>query len=147
VSYEDVRYNHIFGAKPGYQKLEFCIRQALRDRLRYVWVDTCCINKQSDPELSEAINSILRWYQRAAKCYVHLSDHSASQGWDHFGQSRWFTRGWTLQELLAPRQVDFYDASGEHLGNRTTLAEWINCTTKIAHTALEGRRLNAFSVE
>lgn len=147
VSYEDIRNGNNFLSKPGFRKLSFCYGRVLQDGLQYCWVDTCCINKQSDPELSEAINSMFRWYKRAARCYVYLSDHTTSQGWEHFSQSRWFTRGWTLQELLAPRQVDFYDADGLHLGNKTTLAPWINYTTRIPPSALSGQPLDTFSVQ
>jgi hypothetical protein len=148
VSYEDLRHGSNISSKPGFEKLNFCIGQAQRDGLQYCWVDTCCINKQSDQELTEAINSMFRWYQRAAKCYVFLTDHIASGGWQHFGQSRWFTRGWTLQELLAPQQVDFYDAYGHYLGNKTTLASWINHITRIPPSALSGDQpLQTFSVQ
>lgn len=63
----------------------------------YVWVDTCCIDKKSSAELNEAINSMYKWYERAAICYVYLSDVS---GKEDIAKSSWFTRGWTLQELL-----------------------------------------------
>src|ERR1700759_1128834 len=91
-------------SKPGYRKLEFCAEQAKKDNLRYMWVDTCSIDKSSSAELSEAINSMFRWYQNSSKCYVFLSDFSI-QGKSkedknaEFRKSRWFTRGWTLQEL------------------------------------------------
>src|SRR5204863_8204286 len=99
--------------KAGYKKINFCAQQAERDGLRYFWVDTCCIDKSNSSELSEAINSMFRWYQNAAKCYVYLSDvlitqRRASNEFfelsleSAFRASRWFTRGWTLQELLAP---------------------------------------------
>ncbi|KAF2820928.1 HET-domain-containing protein [Ophiobolus disseminans] len=82
--------------KPGYEKICFCGEQAQQDRLKYFWVDSCCINKSDKAELSHAIQSMFRWYQNATKCYVYLSDEPA------FKSSRWFMRGWTLQELLAP---------------------------------------------
>ena len=64
-------------AKAGYKKLQFCREQAARDGLQYFWVDTCCIDKSNNTELSEAINSMFRWYRNTAKCYVYLSDVSA----------------------------------------------------------------------
>jgi hypothetical protein len=71
----------------------------------------CCIDKRSSAELPEAINSMYKWYWDAAICYAYLSDVSASPGSEHkLKSSRWFTRGWTLQELLAPDVVEFYDA-------------------------------------
>lgn len=60
--------------KAGYAKIRFCVNKAAEDGLKYSWVDTCCINKLTSDELSIAINSIFRWYQRAMKCYVYLSD-------------------------------------------------------------------------
>ena len=108
------------GDKAGYKKVEFCRQQAACDGLQYFWVDTCCIDKSSSAELSEAINSMFRWYQRADKCYAYLSDvflFAASldqslqipKDWrPSFRASRWFTRGWTLQELIAPSSVVFF---------------------------------------
>ena len=106
-------------SKTGYDKIRFCGQQAKRDGLQHFWVDTCCIDKSNHVELQEAINSMFRWYQKAAKCYVYLSDVSITKRrandecfeytWEPaFRESRWFTRGWTLQELLAPRSVEFF---------------------------------------
>jgi len=90
-------------SKAGYEKICFCGEQARRDGLKYSWVDTCCIDKSNHSELSEAINSMFRWYHKAAKCYVYLSDVSTNdqdqvdpslQSWQSaFRDSRWFTRG------------------------------------------------------
>ena len=145
--------------KPGYKKLVFCQRQAAHDGLRFFWVDTCCINKRSDPELSEAINSMFRWYKKAVHCYVYLSDVvgtsprkentlEGTKGWESaFRNSRWFTRGWTLQELIAPRTVKFYNADGELLGDKFSLVSIIRDITGIAEEALQGHSLSTFSVE
>ena len=106
-------------SKAGYDKIRFCGEQARRDGLQYFWVDTCCIDKSNNNELSEAINSMFRWYRNAAKCYVYLSDvlrpafdmndKSNQLPWESaFRKSRWFTRGWTLQELIAPASVEFF---------------------------------------
>ncbi|KAF2195847.1 HET-domain-containing protein, partial [Zopfia rhizophila CBS 207.26] len=119
-------------SKIGYDKIRFCGQQAERDGLRYFWVDACCINKSNHVELQEAINSMFRWYQNAAKCYVYLSDVSAAKRkasdevskstWEPaFRESRWFTRGWTIQELLAPHSVEFFSREGKQLGNKRTL--------------------------
>jgi len=152
VSYEEFRSQSDavqagLRKRPGYRKLNFCSLQVSRDGLHYFWVDTCCINKQSDPELTEAINSMFRWYQRAAKCYVYLSDHVVGNGWSSFSRSRWFTRGWTLQELLAPLSVEFYDANGDYLGEKATLAARIKSTTGISENALHGQPLHTFSIK
>ncbi|KAK0655719.1 hypothetical protein B0T16DRAFT_424448 [Cercophora newfieldiana] len=75
----------------------------------YAWVDTCCIDKSSSAELTEAINSMFKWYQNAKVCYAFLSDFPASADSNEALEiCRWFTRGWTLQELIAPRDVTFF---------------------------------------
>jgi hypothetical protein len=114
-------------SKAGYGKIRFCGEQARRDGLEYFWVDTCCIDKSNNTELAEAINSMFRWYRDAAKCYVYLSDVSITKPntstllseftWESaFRASRWFTRGWILQELLAPDSVEFFSRAGKRLG-------------------------------
>jgi hypothetical protein len=86
--------------KAGYKKIEFCRKQAIRDGILHFWVDTCCIDKANNTELSEAINSMFRWYKKAYKCYVYLSDvstlghaaadHSFTTTWKAaFRSSRW----------------------------------------------------------
>ncbi|RYP01934.1 hypothetical protein DL765_010801 [Monosporascus sp. GIB2] len=144
--------------KTGYSKLVFCGKQAAKDGLQFFWVDTCCIDKSSSAELSEAINSMFQWYQKADKCYVYLSDVlvggsvgsdlSSQQPWKQaFQNSRWFTRGWTLQELLAPKSVEFFSAGGEPLGNRISLLQEIHDATGISIQALVGSPLSEFSVD
>ena len=142
--------------KNGWKKIEFCARQAEADGFRYIWVDTCCIDKKNAVELSEAINSMFRWYQKAARCYVYLSNVSTQGGeqerqvnpaWEPaFKRSRWFTRGWTLQELIAPTLVDFFSLEGERLGNKLTLEPMIHEITGIATSALRGDTLSNFSI-
>jgi hypothetical protein len=144
--------------KAGYGKIHFCGEQARRDRLEYFWVDTCCIDKSSSAELSEAINSMFRWYQKAARCYVYLSDvsiqkrkasnTSAECTWESaFRASRWFTRGWTLQELLAPRSVEFFSREGNRIGNKRTLEQQIHEITGVPATALRENPLSQFDVD
>jgi hypothetical protein len=136
--------------KEGYQKIFFCARQAERDGLRYFWVDTCCIDKTNNTELSEAINSMFCWYQNAEKCYVYLPDveHNTlgGDGGSAFRESRWFTRGWTLQELLAPKSVEFFSKQGFGLGSRESLRDVIHNITGIPVNALLGGQLSDFSV-
>lgn len=108
VSYTDVvEGRHM--SKVGYAKIRSCGEQAKKDGLTHFWVDTCCINKESSAELSEAINSMYAWYQNADICYAYLSDVRDSE---EYGESAWFERGWTLQELLAPADVLFSTQSG-----------------------------------
>ena len=101
----------------GYRKIKDCCKLAASDGWQYIWIDTCCIDKTSSAELSEAINSMYRWYGEAQICYAYLADvDSAGQNdpltMRRFERSRWFTRGWTLQELLAPDFLVFYDILG-----------------------------------
>jgi hypothetical protein len=142
-------------SKAGYEKIIFCGEQAARDSLQYFWVDTCCIDKWKIPELSRAINSMFRWYKNAAKCYAFLSDVSRPTAdaqlnqdiWEaSFRKSRWFTRGWTLQELLAPASIDFFSSQRQRIGDKTSLEQQIWEITCIPLTALRGDALNEFSV-
>ncbi|KAF7531972.1 hypothetical protein G7054_g8378 [Neopestalotiopsis clavispora] len=138
--------------KPGYHKLKFCSNQASRDGLEYFWIDTCCIDKSNSAELTEALNSMYRWYQNAARCYVFLSDVSSPMPGppdilpSTFWRSRWFTRGWTLQELIAPPQVDFYSLESQWLGNKISLRQPIHEITAIPFDALQGRMVTEFTV-
>ncbi|KAH6646983.1 hypothetical protein BKA67DRAFT_684456 [Truncatella angustata] len=139
--------------KAGYRKVEFCGDQTQKDNLEYFWVDSCCIDRSSSAELSRSINSMFRWYQNAQKCYVYLQDVSTLKGDDReswepsFRNSRWFTRGWTLQELLAPKTVEFYSKEGQKLGDRKTLEGPVHEATGIARKALQGTPLTQFDVE
>jgi len=159
---QEVTYDELLAGKSvdksGYDKIRFCVNKAAEDGLQYSWVDTCCINKATSDELSTAINSMFRWYQRACKCYVYLSDVSTSIrasamgtlqcSWEaDFRKSRWFTRGWTLQELLAPASVEFFSKEGERLGSRASLEQLIHEITKIPVTVLRGQELAEVSIE
>jgi Heterokaryon incompatibility protein (HET) len=142
--------------KVGYKKIEFCQKQAASDGLQYFWVDTCCIDKSSSAELTEAINSMFCWYRHAVKCYVYLSDVSKNehdqtslsfQPWEAtFRSSRWFTRGWTLQELIAPRTVEFFSLEGNRLGDKKSLEQQVHEVTGVTVKALQGNTLRDFSV-
>ncbi|KAF1811427.1 HET-domain-containing protein [Eremomyces bilateralis CBS 781.70] len=141
--------------KDGYRKIKFCEARAIGHGLEYSWVDTCCIDKSSSAELSEAINSMFRWYRDAAKCYVYLSDVNALRGevtdqlsWEPaFRKSRWFKRGWTLQELLAPRSVEFYSVEGTRLGDKESLQSQIHEITGIPIRVLQGYPLSIYTVD
>jgi tetratricopeptide (TPR) repeat protein len=135
--------------KPGYAKLRFCARQADQDGLKYFWIDACCIDKSSSAELSEAINSMFRWYNKATRCYVYLSDvpnprDPTSTVESAFPDSRWFTRGWTLQELIAPSSVQFFSREGELLGNKKSREQQLHRITGINIEALQGIPLAQF---
>lgn len=107
--------------KAAFPKLQGAARRALADGCRYLWVDTCCIDKNSSAELSEAINSMFKWYSTAAVCYVYLvdcmtPDFDTQRGYDQFVHSKWWTRGWTLQELLAPSRLIFFTSAWVEIG-------------------------------
>ena len=145
VTFEDITTG-ADTTKIGYDKLRFCVQQAAKDGLAYSWVDTCCINKASEPELSQAIRSMFRWYRDAKRCYVYLYDVQRSTGdvgWEtEFTGSHWFSRGWTLQELLAPQNLDFFSRHWARLGDKSTLRELVYKRTNIPIAALMG---NIFS--
>jgi len=133
VSFGDMCRNPTTATRlKGWSKIRKSAEFARRDGIEYIWIDTCCIDKSSSAELSEAINSMFRWYQQAAVCYAFLSDvllSLPSSAADHLAQkkkedqlkaSRYFTRGWTLQELIAPPRMEFYDGSWQFLGSKRT---------------------------
>lgn len=142
-------------SKAGYAKLRFCARQAKNDGLQYFWVDTCCIDKANLTELDEAIRSMFRWYQEAFSCYVYLTDVSSCvkpERMNHtfisgLHESRWFTRGWTLQELLAPKSVQFFSREERLLGTKSSLEQRIHEITRIPLGALQGVPLSQFPPE
>lgn len=108
---------------------------------QWIWIDTCCIDKSSSAELSEAINSMYCWYERAAVCYAYLVDvpprnpktatKKTSEIVSELGRSRWFTRGWTLQELVAPANLEFYDAGWNLIDTKASLASALEKITTI----------------
>ncbi|KAK6215820.1 HET domain-containing protein [Colletotrichum tabaci] len=130
--------------KHGFEKIRATCAKATGDGFSYAWIDTCCIDKKSSAELSEAINSMFRYYEASAICYAYLTDvPTASQivdlwdeeeGFDRdglFGASRWFTRGWTLQELLASGTVEFYAADWTEIGTKSSLVTHVARITRI----------------
>jgi hypothetical protein len=156
VTFEDLA-DATAKAKPGYEKIRFCGEQAQHDGLKHFWVDTCCIDKTNKAELSKAIQSMFRWYRNAARCYVYLPDVSAplletdlkadALLWElQFRKSKWFTRGWTLQELLAPSSVEFFSREGRRLGDKKSLREQIHKVTNIPYAAIDGAPLSQFTV-
>ncbi|KAK0102259.1 hypothetical protein ONS95_005881 [Cadophora gregata] len=114
---------------PGYSKITGCCRQARLDGWKYAWVDSCCIDKTSSAELSEAINSMFKWYKDSQVCYVYLSDVKCRSG---FGRSQWFTRGWTLQELLAPEFLIFFDKNWKDIDTKLRLLGELSSITGIS---------------
>ncbi|OIW31889.1 HET-domain-containing protein [Coniochaeta ligniaria NRRL 30616] len=168
VTFEDL----VTGQAPerkAWSKITSCCAKARTEGYLYVWVDTCCIDKSSSAELSEAINSMFKWYQDAEVCYAYLADVELGPGRQPaeekepeeesdsvalvrsvsaaLEESRWFTRGWTLQELLAPPDVVFFSATWRELGTRDSLAFLIAMATKIdIHVLKQWRSISSFSV-
>ena len=147
--------------RQGYQKILKTAQIAKEKGYDYFWIDTCCIDKTSSAELQEAINSMWRWYQRSAYCLVYLEDFRPTaitleqHGyytcdprllWEKLPRTRWITRGWTLQELIAPRHVGFYDADWQYYCTKHELLYYIQDCTKIPVSVLSTGDLSQSSV-
>ncbi|KAI5997083.1 heterokaryon incompatibility protein-domain-containing protein [Pisolithus albus] len=124
--------------RSGYQKIVKSCQQAEADELKWLWVDTCCIDKRSSSELSETLNSMFRWYENSNKCYAYLHDvdvfpttpnneTSAGSGCG----PEWFSRGWTLQELIAPMDLQFFNKDWQAIGNKRDLATTLEKITRV----------------
>ena len=134
--------------RDGYRKILDSCEQAKKDGYEWLWVDTCCIDKRSSAELSEAINSMYRWYENAKVCYAYLHDvpdprfPTAKDIWkcpDFCGWPEWFSRGWTLQELIAPSNVQFLNKNWQSIGDKRTLAPTLRKITGIPeHILIHG---------
>jgi hypothetical protein len=155
VLIEDISNGNYKEREEGSKKLRFCVEQAAEDGLQYSWIDTCCIDRWDNNERSKAINSMFQWYKNAERCYVFLSDVSLSattetlqrSDWEApFCASAWFSRGWTLQELIAPACVEFYSREGQHIGNKATLSRLLHGITGIPLAALRNCPLDQFSI-
>ncbi|EHK50432.1 uncharacterized protein TrAtP1_007530 [Trichoderma atroviride] len=146
VSFQDFHSPELREKLAGFPKIRDTCKKAYAQGLDYAWVDTCCINKNSSSELSEAINSMFKWYRNSAIAYAFLEDYpslniektaltTAAVG---FGQSRWFTRGWTLQELIAPPRLEFYNKSWDKIAEKTAVAKQLAVITGIDAFVLDG---------
>jgi hypothetical protein len=136
--------------KSGFNKIMQCCDQSLRMGIKHTWIDTCCISKSSSAELSEAINSMYKWYRDAVVCFVYLADVHVTQSDRSFEasfiKSRWFSRGWTLQELIAPGQLLFFNATWARIGTKPTLHSLISKATGIDRNTLLNPELSSISV-
>ncbi|KAI6003308.1 heterokaryon incompatibility protein-domain-containing protein [Pisolithus orientalis] len=143
----------------GYQKIIKSCEQVTKDGYKWLWVDTCCIDKRSSSELSEAINSMCRWYRNAQVCYAHLNDVDASvfpteRNNNKFGESNgwpeWFMRGWTLQELIAPKQVAFFNKDWAQIGSKQRFAPTLQNITgipcEVLRDGLAAKRLSVAQI-
>ncbi|WYZ34224.1 hypothetical protein EsH8_I_000500 [Colletotrichum jinshuiense] len=151
VSFQDISNLELAKQKAGFWKIAKTCELARQRGIEYAWVDTCCIDKSSSAELSEAINSMFAWYKLSAVCFVFLSDlppldeltrlrNSGSKFFydqEVFGKCRWFTRGWTLQELIAPDHVEFYNSEWETFAQKSDCTLILAEITGISHLVLE----------
>ncbi|KAF8853104.1 HET-domain-containing protein [Acephala macrosclerotiorum] len=143
VSFQEMAALDQARKKKGFSKISWTCRLALERGIKYAWIDTCCIDKLSSAELTEAINSMFKWYKDSTVCFAFLSDLHPSNSTskakkvptDELGRCRWFTRGWTLQELIAPDVVEFYDQSwilrGDKSSSRSQLFEITGIDIKV----------------
>jgi hypothetical protein len=157
IAYEELGLDNIT-EKAGYQKILRACAQAKKQGYQYIWIDTCCIDKRSSAELTEAINSMYKWYSNATLCIIYLADvpgfqqddnMSASQG-NAFKKSAWFTRGWTLQELIACRHRIFFSQDWSIISDKEILEDAINVCAKVTDIPKEvlqhNRRLQTICI-
>lgn len=147
-------------SRKGYDKINRCCLKAAEQGFQWVWIDTCCIDKTSSAELSEAINSMYRWYAMSSICYAYLQDVAVTLSLSkriekgkasiftiaNFHRSRWFTRGWTLQELLAPIAVEFYSLEWKEIGTKASLAQALAAVTGIPNRVICGDSASSCSI-
>ncbi|KAF8124529.1 hypothetical protein EV363DRAFT_1353799 [Boletus edulis] len=92
-----------------FKKLSQFCKTSSKLGYKLAWVDTCCIDKSDAAELSEAIHAMYKWYANAYLCIVYLAESTSYADWV---TDSWFTRGWTLQELLAPKRLKQFVPAG-----------------------------------
>lgn len=142
VSEDDVQVPKVLAQTPrdlACEKIKKCCELAERHGFKWLWIDTCCIDKSSSAELSEAINSMYRYYSLARLCYAYLRDVQwldTHYSLPRFYESKWHTRGWTLQELIAPEIVVFLSQSWSIIGTKADLAGDLELITKVPATVL-----------
>jgi hypothetical protein len=142
----------------SYSKINGSCEQALQDGITYVWIDACCIDRTSSNDLTRSINSMFRWYRQAKVCYAYLSDvfvdtQSPPRHGNVFNiaekeiaKSKWFTRGWTLQELIAPPHLKFFSATWIPLGEKSDMLPLLESISGVHTDALNGTPLGRFSI-
>jgi hypothetical protein len=136
-------------AKAGFVKIKGCVELAASEGIPYVWIDTCCIDKTSSADLKESFNSMYRWYANSKVCFAYLVDVQPIHGVDEtptWKNSRWFSRGWTLQELVAPSDVEFYCNSWNHIGSRSLWSRKLSHLTGIPGKVLKTSDFSSVSV-
>ncbi|KAI0425537.1 heterokaryon incompatibility protein-domain-containing protein [Xylaria sp. FL1042] len=144
VSFQDFHDIEARTKKNGFKKITAACELARLEGLKFCWVDTCCIDKTSSAELSEAINSMFRWYKESAVCFAYLGDllpdpfeKRISNFDQELGKCAWFRRGWTLQELIAPRKLEFFDRDWNARGTKAELIDTLQKITGISALVLK----------
>ncbi|KAK7455302.1 hypothetical protein VKT23_011175 [Stygiomarasmius scandens] len=150
ITFQDIENLEVAKRQTGWAKVESACAYARKYKFQWIWIDSCCINKESSAELSEAINSMYQYYLDSEVCYVYLSD-VPQEGTSHdlesaFRHSKWFTRGWTLQELLAPAFAVFLTQSWTELGTKWSLRHAISSITSIPPGVLEDGHVCKYSI-
>jgi hypothetical protein len=149
-TFQDIRsrvpnaFQRRIGDEERFSKVRETCRLARARNIPYAWVDNVCIDKTSSAELTEAINSMFRWYKEATVCFAYLVDLPVGRKKDlqhELSLCHWFTRGWTLQELVAPRTVEFYDEAWNLRGNKHELSELLSTITRIDEPVLRDSSL------
>lgn len=150
LRYQDLTDPRVFWGSPpvfnkrGFHKLYNFAQVALSYNIKWIWCDTCCIDKRDATEYSEAINSMFQWYRDSKLCFAYLADWRGINGGVgdgvEFTESVWFQRCWTLQELIAPSKVIFYDGQWTLRGTKLDFAEEISRRTRIEPAVLMGTR-------
>lgn len=157
ILYADVKGLHWKPESQSYRKVVGACQLAAARGFKWIWIDTCCIDKNSSTELTEAINSMFNYYSGAGLCIAYLNDvanHPSEDGGQRrhsrvndFRRSSWFTRGWTLQELLAPNNLEFFNYEFESIGTKVQLCRIVSEVTGIALQYLNGQsRFNTASI-
>ncbi|THU86625.1 hypothetical protein K435DRAFT_629188, partial [Dendrothele bispora CBS 962.96] len=137
---EEVNFNEYLHLQPatkkklGYRKIVEACKKAVCDHLEYIWIDTCCINQSNHEEVARVVKSTYSYYHNSEVCYAYLADVKGSPIW----RSKWFQRAWTLQELVAPRRLNFFKADWEFIGDRQQLTNDIHYLTGISPSVLNG---------
>ncbi|KAH8660308.1 hypothetical protein BX600DRAFT_467538 [Xylariales sp. PMI_506] len=140
---DDVTYSHfakgddVRKSMPGWTKIQRACSLALETGTEYLWIDSCCIDSSSTAELTEAMNGMFKWLGQASTCFVYLSDYdTATPTTESLGNAHWFTRGWSLQELIAPPEVHFYDKDWNFFGTKSYLCQELCSITGIDEAVL-----------
>ncbi|THU79519.1 HET-domain-containing protein, partial [Dendrothele bispora CBS 962.96] len=152
VTFQDIQNFEAAKHKDGWKKVIGACAHTQKYGFEWIWIDTCCIDKSSSADLSKNLNSMYRFYADAGVCYVYLPDASGEEDprdvKSSFRRSKWFTRGWNLQELIAPSHIVFLDASWRDIGTRHSLRNAISAITLIPVELFEDedRDLEKYSI-